>query len=190
MAISDTVRIEKKVAVIGHSFVRYLPLPTMPHKPDSRLSQTVYFRKFHRSGATALNLLDRIEEDISLFQPDLSFVIIGGNDLDRSGPINFREVVDNIKTVLDRERLHTRGEVYCCTIEKRPSPRYVNPIRFNIYKNRVNQIMKKDRSIRLFFSQARDNTTLDGVHLNDVGNEDLVREISNKTADWGLQHGW
>ena len=73
--------IQKKVAVLGHSFVRDLPLPT-GNLLDNNSNTRVLNRKVFVPGATVASMqISRVWDRFLNFKPDLTFLLIGGNDI-------------------------------------------------------------------------------------------------------------
>ena len=72
--------VEKKVAVLGHSFVRDLPLSASGQLNNNY--DHVLRRKFFVPGATvALIQSGGVWERFLDYKPDLTFFLIGGNDI-------------------------------------------------------------------------------------------------------------
>ena len=67
--------IRKKVAILGHSFVRDLTLPGTYPLGDSE-TEVIVLRKFCVPGATTVSIKSgRTWERFKQFQPDLTFLI-------------------------------------------------------------------------------------------------------------------
>ena len=111
-------QVRKKVAVLGHSFVRDLGLSAgIPLSYDP--NKIALCRKFFVPGATVSSIqTGTVWERFLAYQPDLTFLIIGGNDITvTSQPTNIaRAIIALGKKIKDL----TGGEVRFISIERRP----------------------------------------------------------------------
>ena len=126
---SEGPKVEKKIAVLGHSFVLGLPLPGRINI-DSEDRQIALVRKFFRPGATVANIQEGVNWGRYLaYKPDLTILVIGGNDIKpASKPV---EIARAIIQLGKRIELETGGKVKILTIERRPVPVGVSAISYN-----------------------------------------------------------
>ena len=131
-------RIGRKVAVLGHSLIRDLSLPTT--SPLGEREQICY-RKFCVPGATTSSLRNsRTWKNFARYKLDLTFLCIGGNDITaQSSPV---DIARAIITLAKEVKEITKGEERIVTIERRPVPRGVSQICYSRQRNSVNRYLK------------------------------------------------
>ena len=175
--------VQRKVAILGHSFVRDLPL-----KAGSLLAgdsnKVVLRKKFFVPGATVPSIRGgRVWDRFLNFKPDLTFLLIGGNDIttNSSPPIIARSIISLAKEIKEL----TTGEVKIITVERRPVPRGVTASCYNRQRTSINRYLKHRDSFakeRIVFSEARDGNSQDGVHLRESALCNLMNNI-----EWHIQ---
>ena len=176
--------IEKKIAVLGHSYVRDLPMPSrhvLGHYTENRIALC---RKFFVPGATVDSIqTGNVWQRFTDFKPDLTFMIIGGNDITYASQpaVIARKIIQLAKRVKEE----TGGEVRIVTIEKRSSPRGLTVIRYNRQRTSINRYLKTRDPFtlnRLIFSEATLSDFFDGVHLRNRA----IQELANLLV-WHLE---
>ena len=173
--------VNKKIAVLGHSYVRDLPLPAGSTIPGN-VNDIVLRKRFYKPGATVDNLQEgRVWEKFLEYKPDLTILIIGGNDItaDSSPPNIARRIIDLAKRIKEL----TEGEVRIVSIERRPTPRGLSARRYNRQRNSINRFLKHRDNFtagRLIFSEATDGDSQDGVHLKESASHNLVKLIEDQ----------
>ena len=167
----------RKVAVLGHSYVRDLRLPARTVIEESNLA--IHYRNFFTPGATVTSIqTSSVWERLIAYKPELTFLLIGGNDITpESSP---RNIARSIIAVAKRIKDETGGEICILTIERRPNPCGVSFFRYNQQRNSINRFLKHRDPFtknRLIFSEARDGDSQDGVHLRLRALDDLAYRI-------------
>ena len=185
-------QVRKKVAVLGHSFVRDLSLSAgIPLSYDP--NKIALCRKFFVPGATVSSIqTGTVWERFLAYQPDLTFLIIGGNDITvTSQPNNIaRAIIALGKKIKDL----TGGEVRFISIERRPVPRNISAVRYNRQRTSINRFLKKPRDNfvvgRLIFSEAKDHDSQDGVHLRPRAMQDLSANLEWHINKYASENNW
>ena len=177
--------------ILGHSFVRDLPLSAGgPLNGD--INKVVLRRKFFVPGATVASIQSgRVWERFLNYKPDLTFLLIGGNDITtHSLQTNIaRSIILLAKRVVEL----TGGEVKIITVERRPVPRRVSPISYNRQRTSINRFLKHRDPFtvrRLVFSEATDHDSHDGVHLRDRASHDLVNIVEWHIEQFAANNRW
>ena len=170
--------VNRKVAILGHSFVRNLPLPAgIPYGVGNE--NVALSRRFFLPGATIESIQQgRVWQRFLEYRPNLTFLLIGGNDItSQSQPANIARA---IITLAKRVRDLTCGEVKIITIENRPAPHRISAVRYNRQRTSINRYLKHRDPFtvgRLVFAEATDRDSQDGVHLRDSAMEDLAHNL-------------
>ena len=133
-------RVTKKIAILGHSMVRELPIAAGVPRGWNE-DDFVIRRKFFLPGATVPSIqVGQVWDNFVSFRPDLTFLWIGGNDVTRdSAPV---EIARGISELAQRIVQVTGGEVKVLSIERRPRPRGLCPFRYNRQRNAINRQLK------------------------------------------------
>ena len=170
--------VQRKVAILGHSFVRDLPLSAGSLLAGNS-NRIILRKKFFVPGATVPSIQGgRVWNRYLNFNPDLTFLLIGGNDIssNSSPPIIARSIINLAKKIKEL----TRGEVKIITVERRPVPRGITASCYNRQRTSINRYLKHRDSFtkgRIVFSEARDSDSQDGVHLRESASCNLVNNI-------------
>ena len=132
--------VEKKVTVLEHSYARDLPLSAGgPLNGDN--SKIVLRQKFFVPGTTVASIqCGRVWERFLDYKPDLTFLLIGGNDIHaQSLPANTACSIITLGKIVKEQ---TRGEVKIITVERRPVPSIISSFRYNKQRTSINGFLK------------------------------------------------
>ena len=183
-------QVTRKVAVLGHSQIRDLPLLAGASQSwgDNRVILT---RKFFVPGATVESIqTGGVWERFLNFSPDLTFIWIGGNDISAtSSPL---VIGRGIVALARRIKEISGGEVKIITIERRPAPRGISQVRYNRQRSSINRYLKhRDQFARgrLVFLGVRDDDSQDGVHLRHRTSEGIANTLEWEIRDFA-QRNW
>ena len=171
----------RKVAILGHSFVRYLPVTREIYRPFFQ------FTALACPGATVESLpLTQEWSRLSVLKPSLTFIIIGGNDI-KPG-IEPKDLAHKIEDLAQRVKEITGGEVKIFGIEKRVGPRGLTADRFNQLRNAVNRWLKRHiiftRDRYLSMDTNHTSFARDGVHLNIPASDALFKKIHDVSVEF------
>lgn len=158
----------KKIAIVGHSFVRRMPYP--------RLGRRTVVKKFGFGGAIARSFADSaIYESLLEFRPDIAYFQIGGNDINRYSDPDL--IADDILEIV-RPLLHSMATVFIGEIEPRMKPRNMREYEYNSQRWRINHRLEIETEINFvqFPSRMRRYLSNDGVHYTDIG-YDIFTEV-------------
>ena len=133
-------RVIERVVVLGHSFVRDLPLPAGNPLGDNS-NKIIFCRKFFVPGAAVASIQHgNVWERFVNFRPNLTFLLIGGNDIT---PQSLPADIAHAFIVLGKKVKEVTGcEVKIITIERRPVPCRVSALQYNKQRTSVNQFLK------------------------------------------------
>ena len=174
----------KKVAVLGHSYVRDLNLPARSNLGFT--DKVAFYRKFYVPGATVASIqTGAVWERFITYKPELTFLLIGGNDITpQSSP---SDIARAIIALAKRIKEEIGGEIRILTVERRPVPQGVSSIRYSHQRNFINRFLKHRDAFtkeRLVFSKAKDQDSQDGVHLRLRALDDLAHNIVQHTEGY------
>ena len=171
-----------KVAVLGHSYVKRLP------EPSPTLARRLQFRFFPKGGAKAATIVNEpVFSELCDFQPDLTFLIIGGNDITENTVIpNLAEKIIGVaKDVEDK----AGGHCLIMGIESRFA--LSDFTQYNKIKNGINRYLrwKTDFSKTRYrpMEMSKEDLAADGVHLTPLGSQklyDLIVRTAEKHLGW------
>ena len=169
----------KKIALAGHSYISRLRLEQNLYAPS------FIIRKFAAPGATVASFPStQAWKDLVNYQPDVTFLILGGNDVNRETvPLHLAKGLADIALRLEAE---AGGTVRVVGLEVRENPRDCSPDRFKRIRNAVNRALLRDKNIKSrFLPMYMDPADLDfdGVHLDSAGSRKLTKWlIDNSTG--------
>ena len=167
----------RKVAIFGHSYVRDLPLEEPLQRP------AYYVRQFCLPGGKVATIKEKpVWEKLLSYKPDLTFVILGGNDISRTCDVHHLALAlqDLVKEIEDR----TGGYCYVVSIESRTHPRGMTPEDYNKCKNGLNARLRRNfkyTAHKRYLAMGMSKSDLwDGVHLGTTACSNLLERILDK----------
>ena len=163
-----------KVAIFGHSYVHRLFIEKPVIHPG------IAFRKFSLPGARVDNIRNHhIFADLVNYQPDLTFLVIGGNDIN-SNTVP-RDLAHAIQDLCQDIETQAGGRCIIIGIEKRTNPRNISEADYRRVKNAVNRWLHRQLPYakRRFEPMAMTTEDLawDGVHMTPAGSEKLFERL-------------
>ena len=169
----------KKVTTFCHLYVNRLFIERPVSHPG------VFFRKFSLPGATVNNIRSAaIFQELTTYQPDLTFLVIGGNDIQTDTVP--RDLANHIQDLCKEIEEVTGGHCIIIGIEKRSQPRNISEADYRRVKNAVNRWLHR----QLPYTKTRfepmamvsEDLAWDGVHMTREGNERLFGRLVNLTT--------
>lgn len=182
---AGNVRPLRSVAVFGHSYVSRLN-ESRPAVVNDRLIKLFWHR-----GATVQSLgCSHVFDQLVHYQPELTILIIGGNDITaQTQPKELAISIENLAKAVEEK---AGGHCLIVGIEKRSNPRGLTADQFIKIRNGVNRNLRQ----KLAFARDRyypmemsaEQLSYDGVHLNQVGTEQLFQLVVRLTQEhYGAQ---
>ena len=158
----------RNIAVLGHSFVAYLP---EYHQPP------IHVTLLAKPGATVDSLKESSAwEELVDLRPELTFLIIGGNDIHHG--IVPKDLAYAINDLAESVEQVTGGACMVVGIEKRPNPRGLSGKEFNTIRNGVNRWLKRDipftRARYMSMDTVQGDFRSDGIHLTQEASRRLL----------------
>ena len=181
---SNNVHPIKKVAIFGHSYVRYFYIDRQVYHPEFTLC------KFAVPGGKVGTIRNtEVWNSLIQYKPDLTIILLGGNDIaSNTVPRDLAHSLEGL--VLDIEAL-TGGGTILLGIEHRTIPRGVSADTYRKIRNSVNRWLRavlpvtKPRFRPIGVRQTE--LDFDGVHLNPTASEDLFQRIVFLARDYFVE---
>ena len=168
-----------KVAIFGHSYVSHLDLR------HPQVEAGLYIKKFGRRGAKVSNIRDdAIWGQLLHYVPQVTFLIIGGNDVNAGTDI--AQLAKDIEELAREIEQRTGGYCFIFGLEKRTQPRGISAEDYNRARNGINRRLKRQLSFartRYISMGVNEDDLGDGVHLTLEAGARVMQIIVEKARD-------